>query len=347
VGQPANSPLDNLPPLTLPADPQRSTPPVAPDANALPRAATELPTSSNTPAPGASTAPAPVAAVNFSATSAKAEPADPAPAPLENAAALSVAPGIKHFQGLEPNLAGGSLPAAAGLDWLLEKGYKTILDLREPGPDQAAFIAEVTKRGLRYLPLPIAVASFDAEHVSRFNAEIDQPDARPLYFFDNEGDRAGAMWYIRRITVEKVKVDAKTAVQEAKALGMSDQHIWLAATGYLDRLSNVAPSGGTAAEAAAVPAGPATIEPPKAPAPETSRPRSAAAAAAVEPASTESPRDPAAWKPLAAMLVTTLGVPLAYWAPSAFSALGGLGRARASLPAPGRSPRSLPGASGE
>jgi protein tyrosine phosphatase (PTP) superfamily phosphohydrolase (DUF442 family) len=255
---------------------------------------------------------------------------------------LSVSPGIKHFQGLEPNLAGGSLPSAIGLDWLAEKGYKTLLDLREPGPDQAAFIAEVTKRGLRYLPLPITLKTFDAEHVKRFNSELEQADARPLYFFDTEGDRAGAMWYIRRITVEQVKVDPKTAVQEARALGLSDNNIWLAAVAYLDKALAVTPSPSPATEAARAPQDPAPIEPPKTPAPEAAQPRPVDTAAQPAPAAPVH-RDPTAWRSIAALMVTALGVPLAYWGPSAITAAV---RPRASLPAPGPKPKSLPPASG-
>ena len=36
-----------------------------------------------------------------------------------------------------------------GLDWLSEKGYKTILDLREDADISPAFISEVTRRGMR------------------------------------------------------------------------------------------------------------------------------------------------------------------------------------------------------
>jgi protein tyrosine phosphatase (PTP) superfamily phosphohydrolase (DUF442 family) len=263
---------------------------------------------------------------------------------------LSVSPGIKHFQGLEPNLAGGSLPSNIGLDWLAEKGYKTLIDLREPASDEASFITEATRRGLRYLPVPITLKTFDSEHVNRFNAELDQADARPIYFFDAEGDRAGAMWYIRRLTVEKVKVDGKTAIQEAKALGLSVHNTWLAASAYLDQLADSgSPAGTSAAEAASSPREPATIEPPKAPAPEATKPRPASTTdtgphVTAPPPAPVAQRDPTALGSLAAALVTTMVVPLAYWAPSAFSAAG---KARASLPAPGPKPKSLPGGSGD
>src|SRR5207247_1907163 len=131
--------LDNLPPLVIPRD-EASTGPPGPAPPASLAA-----TSGNVPASGV----------------------DPkAEAPAE----LFVAPGIiRRFQVLEPRLAGGSLPSAAGLDWLAETRYKTILDLRETSDVQPSFIADVTNRGLRYVALPIGVTKLDSAHVSRFH----------------------------------------------------------------------------------------------------------------------------------------------------------------------------------
>ena len=52
-----------------------------------------------------------------------------------------------------------------------------------------------------------------------------------------------------------------------------------------------------------------------------------------------------AWRPLAAMVVTGLTLPLAYWSRTLTPTI--LAKARASLPAPAHRPKSLPGVSGE
>ena len=121
----------------------------------------------------------------------------PAPDPSRSA---SVGPGLARFVAVDLKLAGGSVPSAAGLDWLVEKGYRTVLDLRQSSEVPSTFIADVTNRGLRYVALPIGVSSIDRDHVNRFNFEIAAGEARPLFFFDSDGTRAGALWYIRRIT---------------------------------------------------------------------------------------------------------------------------------------------------
>ena len=147
----------------------------------------------------------------------------------------SVGPGLTRFVAVDLKLAGGSLPSPASLDWLVDKGYRTLLDLRESSEVSPSFIAEVTKRGLRYVALPIGPGSIDREHVRRFAFEIAAAEARPLYFFDSDGTRSGALWYIRRIATDRV--DQQVARREAEELGLSDKTpYWSAVTKYVSSL---------------------------------------------------------------------------------------------------------------
>ena len=68
-----------------------------------------------------------------------------------------------------------------GVKWLVEKGYRTVLDLRETSEVPLEFIAEVTNLGLRYVALPISLKKIDRGHVDRFNFEIASGEARPLF----------------------------------------------------------------------------------------------------------------------------------------------------------------------
>jgi protein tyrosine phosphatase (PTP) superfamily phosphohydrolase (DUF442 family) len=328
------SPLDNLPPLDLPRDGARADTGTPPAPQAAERE--KKPTA----------APEPVAGPNAGSLA-----GFPAPAPE-----IAAAPGIRRFAGVESKLAGGSLPTPAGLEWLVEKGYKTILDLREEKEISPSFIAEAARRGLRYVALPINVKSVDAVHVSRFESEIALADGRPLYFCDTDGTRPGTLWYVHRLMIDKV--DAEVARRDAEELGLSDKTFWAAAKTYLDlarphpvalpdtsspkpAASSPAPAPAPSAPGTTPPATPAAPKPADAPTAPPAAPGPAHAADAGPPP----PRDPDAWKPLAAMLVTGLGVPLAYVSrtaiPTTLRALS-----RASLPAPQPSPRSLPGASG-
>ena len=69
----------------------------------------------------------------------------------------------------------------------MEKGYKTILDLRETKEvleTQPAFMEEVTKRGLRYMILPIGLKRSIRSMSPVLIDELAQNDSRPLYFCD-------------------------------------------------------------------------------------------------------------------------------------------------------------------
>ena len=157
AGEP--DPLDNIPPLDLPRDVTRSSsPPPVPPA-ALPSAGSggkstgkKLDTPSESPADEADE-------LELSSISL------PAPEPA-NSSSASVGPGLARFLAVDLKLAGGSLPSTAGLDWLVEKGYRTILDLRESSEVPPTFIADAAKRGLRYIALPIRTR-FDRSRTRR------------------------------------------------------------------------------------------------------------------------------------------------------------------------------------
>ncbi len=350
--EPSDALLENLPPVEVPHEWSTNETPIAKNETRSPARAVEPPAEHET------------TQVETTAS-----------VPAE----VSVVPGIRRFSGVEPKLAGGSLPTLTGLDWLAEKGYKTLLDLRDTKDVQASYIEEVTKRGLRYVVLPIGLQQVDSNHISRFNDELALADARPLYFCDTDGTRAGVLWYIRRMTVDKI--DAASASREAETLGLTDKAYWQAATKYLESLgaaparsTTVAPAANPPAPTAVAPAATRSVsndppmpDPAPAPAPapaaaaavkteEPAKPEKAttqaAPAVATELASSASPesetvqpRDSTSWHSYAALVVTGLGVPLAYWSRTALPSLRIL--SRASLPGPGRRPKSIPASSGE
>jgi protein tyrosine phosphatase (PTP) superfamily phosphohydrolase (DUF442 family) len=370
TGSDDQDPFDHLPPLDLPGEVTRS--------------------GSSSAAPAAAPTRAPAAASATKADARRESPAPeideldlasatiPAPDPSPSA---SVGPGLARFVAVDLKLAGGSLPTAAGLNWLVEKGYRTVLDLRQSTEVPASFIAEVTNRGLRYVALPIGLDSIDRNHVDRFNYEIAAGEARPLFFFDTDGTRAGALWYIRRITADRV--DRQVARREAEELGLSNQAYWSAIGKFVSSLtpaqttssssdaqrsSHVTP---VAASSTAAPQKPAQVAsvPSESTTPADPQPRTPEAAPAVNspahapvvpasgpedppvsqppavseppPAATAVPGDYLALRPFAAMVITGLSLPLAYWSRTVIPTI--LSKARASLPGGAPRPKSLPG----
>ena len=387
--------LDHLPPLDLPNDvtEKSATPPVAPSTRRKPETSTPGPAPASDHLTGRSPR---ESELNLAAAS------QPEPEPASPAGG---APGIAQFAAVDLKLAGGSVPSQAGLDWLAEKGYRTLVDLRESSEASPSFIAEATSRGLRYIALPVSLKTLGKTQLDRYNFELAAGDARPLYFFDSKGARAGALWYIRRITTERIS--SQIAHREAEDLGLTAQDDWLSTTACLERLETprgavsqaVVPASTTEPGRTSSPAPSSSSAPPPigrlestAPASEAeSRPNRPApadrvkaalqtvAAATAEvvaraepvqpstPARTKGSVDPVpqpqiavslldpadarqspapghfestAWRPLAAILVTGLTFPLAYWTRSVIPTM--VSRTRASLPAPGRRLRSLP-----
>ena len=108
--------------------------------------------------------------------------------PIKARIETSLSPGLKHFSSVKPNINGGSLPNADGLDWLKERGTKTLLDLRNANDVDSKFVEQVKARGLRYISLPIDQNQLDPASVVRFGEEISRSEGQPVYFFDRDGN---------------------------------------------------------------------------------------------------------------------------------------------------------------
>jgi hypothetical protein len=331
-----DNPLDHLPPLGLPGEVTNSeTTPPAPSALKPEGNPGQHPPSQSSTGSGPADE-ADDASLTLTTSMNAAPEVDATP---------GAATGIARFASVDLKLAGGSMPSAAGVSWLVEKGYRTVLDLRDSAEVSPAFIADASGRGLRYVALPINLKTLDPDRLARFQFELAAPEARPLFFFDSDGSRAGALWYIRRVTLDHV--DAQLARHEAEDIGLKDEAMWKAATAYVQRLE--------AAKAHPAPARSAATDPPAASVP-ADRPHSpepfATRTAKTRSVGRQSPApdpfsspEPLNWRPFAAILLTGLSLPLAYLTRTAVPAA--IARARASLPAPAPRRQSLPRASGD
>ena len=282
------------------------------------------------------------------------------------------APGMARYASIAPSIAGGSAPSIEGLEWLKEKGCRTLIDLRRGTEVDPNFVDAVYDRGMVYISLPIMAKRLDSSRLARFDELVSRSENRPLYFCDTDGSRSALIWYIHQRVVGQE--DPQAALGKAEELGLGAAEIKLAE----DYLATQKPRAKAASSRVAMatpptvdsppalptaqplapstPADPAPLALPDAPSPPIAP--VAAPAPHTEPtpgmlpgehkpqASTEPKpdyRDPAAWKPVAALVLTGIGVPLAFWSRTMLSEFRH-DRKRASLP--GRVPRSL-GAPGE
>jgi protein tyrosine phosphatase (PTP) superfamily phosphohydrolase (DUF442 family) len=336
---PVDDVLSELPPITATMD---SGPPLA---SSLPEEAGPAPAASVAVKTGGASAPAPAEAD---------APEHIEPPPQPTAGSLGAAPGISRFKAVRSGLAGGGVPNAEGWAWLASLGYKSVLDLRERSEVQPADLAEIDQNGLIRISLPVSLATFDEKHLEQFENLVSQQGLRPLYFFDADGVRSAALWYVHH--VDSGEVDSQEAARIASEIGKIDQKYWVAATALLARRQpSATPTTTPTAADPAPPNIPAPDDvPAAAPEPQAETPPDSTLAVAQAPASPPEPTEPpapapptsydsTAWRPYAAMILTGLGMPLAYFGRSALVNLGS--SVRASLPGPARSPKSLPSAS--
>jgi hypothetical protein len=166
-------------------------------------------------------------------------------------------------------------------------------------------------------------------------------EARPLYFFDSDGTRAGTLWYIRRVAVDRVNTEI--ARREAEDLGLNNPDYWSAARSYLERPDNLRSQAFDATGTVSAADPQETAEPASQPVRSQTLTGPTALAPASSPAPSTAPPaafDTTAWRPFAAIAITGLIFPLGYWSRTVFPTI--LARTLASLPAPARRLKSLP-----
>jgi protein tyrosine phosphatase (PTP) superfamily phosphohydrolase (DUF442 family) len=145
--------------------------------------------------------------------------------------------GIPQFAIAKEGVASGLRPSIEGLDWLKDNGYRTVLQVRRPGEDDAADRKQVSKRGLKYVSLEVSPETLSRQMVADFSKVVEDTGGRPLFVYDKDGMLAGGLWYLYFRTVEKDSDE--TARVKAARLGLSEaaegdhKTMWLAIQKYL------------------------------------------------------------------------------------------------------------------
>jgi uncharacterized protein (TIGR01244 family) len=131
-------------------------------------------------------------------------------------------PGVTNFARVETTIACAGATTPAALAGLKKMGYASVINLRmatEPGADIEAEAAAAKAAGVNYVHLPFNAASPDPMLVDNFLKAVTAPGNQPAFVHCASGNRAAALWMIKRIAVDKWDVDR--AGTEATALGMT------------------------------------------------------------------------------------------------------------------------------
>jgi len=131
-------------------------------------------------------------------------------------------PGVTNFARLETTVACGGATKPEAVPELKKMGFASIINLRLP-TEAGAMVEEegaaAKAAGIAYFNIPLNGQQPDPAVADKFIATITTKGNEPAYIHCAGGNRAGAMWMIKRLVVDKW--DTERAATEATALGMT------------------------------------------------------------------------------------------------------------------------------
>jgi len=143
-------------------------------------------------------------------------------------------PGITNLAQIETTVACAGAVTPASVAEIKKMGYKSIFNLRLPteqGADIEGETAAAKSAGITFIHLPLNAAMPDPAVVDSFLKAVTQPGNEPAFIHCASGNRAAAMWFIKRVVVDKW--DNDRAMAEAAQLGNISQPMKTFATDYI------------------------------------------------------------------------------------------------------------------
>lgn len=131
-------------------------------------------------------------------------------------------PGIVNFVRVENTVACAGATKPEAIAEIKKMGFASIINLRqanEPGASVEADEAAARSAGITFFHVPFNGASPDPAAAGRFLDAITSRGAEPACICCASGNRAAAMWMIKRIAIDHWPVDRAT--DEATGLGLT------------------------------------------------------------------------------------------------------------------------------
>jgi len=131
-------------------------------------------------------------------------------------------PGVTNFARLQTTVACGGATLPSAVPEIKKMGFASIINVRQPSEAGANIEgeAEAAKQaGIKFYNIPLNGQSPDPAVADKFVETITTPGNEPAYIHCAAGNRAAAMWMIKRLVVDKW--DSDRAFEEATALGLT------------------------------------------------------------------------------------------------------------------------------
>ncbi|HYM22304.1 MAG TPA: sulfur transferase domain-containing protein [Vicinamibacterales bacterium] len=143
--------------------------------------------------------------------------------------------GVTNFKNLDTTIACAGATTAQAVPELKKMGYASIINLRQ-ATENGANIEEETAAaktaGITFIHIPFNTQSPDPAVADQFLAAITNKANQPAFVHCASGNRAAAMWMIKRLVVDHWDTDK--ASTEAAALGLTNQGLKKFATDYAE-----------------------------------------------------------------------------------------------------------------
>jgi uncharacterized protein (TIGR01244 family) len=130
--------------------------------------------------------------------------------------------GITNFRQVKSTVACAGATTPESMRAVKEMGFTAVVNLRQPSENGANVEAETAAAqaaGLKYIHIPMNGASPDPAVLDRFVEAARDPANNPMFVHCASGNRAAAVWMVKRVLVDGWTVDK--ASEEARALGLT------------------------------------------------------------------------------------------------------------------------------
>jgi uncharacterized protein (TIGR01244 family) len=128
--------------------------------------------------------------------------------------------GITNFAQVETTVACAGAVTPSAVAGIKKMGFASIINLRldtEKGADIDAEAAAAKAAGINFVHLPLNGSAPDPAVADRFLKVITEAGNQPAFIHCASGNRAAAMWLIKRVLIDKW--DNDRALEEATQLG--------------------------------------------------------------------------------------------------------------------------------
>jgi len=132
-------------------------------------------------------------------------------------------PGITNLARVETTVACAGAVTPSAVSEIKKMGFVSIINLRQPteqGADIEGETAAAKTAGINFFNIPFNNAAPSTAVVDQFLQTITQPGNQPAFIHCASGNRAAAMWFVKRVLVDKWDLDKAGA--EAASLGLTN-----------------------------------------------------------------------------------------------------------------------------